>query len=209
MSDVTLDNLLEIKQPDTRQPLTELLAKRWSPRAFAGKTISDDVLVGLLEAARWSQSSNNQQPWRFIVGQRGTPTFDKLWDCLMEGNQGWAKRAAVLMLAVVRTTSERNGAPNRHAFHDVGAALTHLTIQAASHDIYVHQMGGFHQDKARETFAIPEPFEPLTALALGYLGNVDKLDEGQREREFASRSRKSLSEIVFSETWEEGHPLTK
>lgn len=201
--------LQDIKKPDTQAPLTELLAKRWSPRAFADTPITSEVLVSLLEAARWSPSSSNEQPWRFIVGQKGDSTHGKLVDVLMEGNQGWAQHAPVLMLAVARMTREKSGNPNSHAWHDVGASLAHLTVQATAHDIYVHQMGGYSADKATETFDIPEPFKPTTALALGYLGDVDKLDDDKKEREFAKRSRKPLSELVFTETWGETNPLAE
>lgn len=201
--------LEDMKKPDTKAPLTELLAKRWSPRAFADTPIAQEVLVSLLEAARWSPSSSNEQPWRFIVGQKGDSTYDKLFDVLKEGNQGWAKNAPVLTLAVARMTREKSGNPNGHAWHDVGASLAHLTVQATAHDIYVHQMGGYSADKATDVFKIPEPFQPVTALALGYLGDVNALDEDKKEREFAKRTRKPLSELVFSETWGATNPLVE
>lgn len=201
--------LQDLKKPDTQAPLTDLLAKRWSPRAFADTPIPQDVLVSLLEAARWSPSSSNEQPWRFIVGQKGNPTHNKLVDVLMEGNQSWAKHAPVLLLAVARMTREKSCNPNGHAWHDVGASLAHLTIQAAAHDIYVHQMGGYVADKATETFNIPEPFQPVTAVALGYLGDVDALDDATKERELAKRNRKPLSELVFTDTWGETNPLVE
>jgi nitroreductase len=201
--------LHEVKKPDTQAPLTDLLAKRWSPRAFAETPIAPEVLISLLEAARWSPSSSNEQPWRFIVGQKGDSTHEKLVDVLMEGNQGWAQHAPVLMLAVARMTRERNDKPNSHAWHDVGASLAHLTIQAAAHDIYVHQMGGYSADKATETFNIPAPFQPVTAVALGYLGDVDTLDDAKKESELAQRHRKPLSELVFTDTWGETNPLVE
>jgi len=202
-------SLTDIKKPDTQAPLTDLLAKRWSPRAFADTPIARDVLVSVLEAARWSPSSSNEQPWRFIVGQKGDPVHDKLVNVLMAGNQSWAKRAPVLMLAITRTTREKNDKPNAHARHDVGGALAHLTIQAASHDIYVHQMGGFVADKATDVFDIPEPFEPVTAVALGYLGDADTLEDAKKESEIAERHRKPLSELVFTDTWGETNPLVE
>jgi nitroreductase len=113
------------------------------------------------------------------------------------------------MLAVARMTRERNDKPNSHAWHDVGASLAHLTIQAAAHDIYVHQMGGYSADKATETFNIPAPFQPVTAVALGYLGDVDTLDDAKKESELAQRHRKPLSELVFTDTWGETNPLVE
>jgi len=50
-------------------PIHELIRERWSPRAFADKAVPADVLRSLFEAARWAPSSNNEQPWVFIVAE--------------------------------------------------------------------------------------------------------------------------------------------
>jgi nitroreductase len=88
-----------------------------------------------------------------------------------------------------------------HALYDVGLAVANLTVQATAFDLFVHQMGGFYPEKARALFAIPDGFEPVTMLAIGYLGAPETLDERLRERELMPRTRRPLSEFVFEETW--------
>lgn len=190
------------KPAPTEHDVHELIRKRWSPRAFSSKTVSDGELRSLFEAARWASSCFNEQPWRFIVSRRENQAeFDRLLSCLSESNQRWAKGAAVLMLSVASQAFAKNGKPNRHALHDVGLAAAQLTLQATALGLAVHQMAGFSMERARELFAIPEDFEPVAAIALGYPGRPDELPEDLRARELGERSRKPQSEFVFAGTW--------
>ena len=189
------------KSAITQVPLHPLLQNRWSPRGFDSRPIEHDKLVSILEAGRWSPSSGNAQPWRFIIAtQDKTDDYAKMLACLNESNQEWAKYAPVLMIAVAKT-ERKPGRPNRHYAHDTGIALGHMVIQAFSLDIYAHMMGGFDGGKARETYQIPDGYEPMTALAFGYLGTTDNLSERNQERESAPRERLPLSDIVFRSTW--------
>ena len=194
----------------TDHPVLEVIQKRWSPRAFADKPVEREKLLSVLEAARWASSSNNRQPWRFVVAQRGEESFEALLGCLREGNVGWAQRAPVLILSLAEKAFPARGdkpaRENRHAWHDVGAAVNNLTLQAAALDLYIHQMAGFYPEKAAEAFEVPETFEPVAVLALGYLGDPASLPDALREREAAPRTRQPLGELVFGkrfgERWE-------
>ena len=185
-----------------RHPIHDLLRLRWSPRAFDAKPVARKTLQSLLEAARWAPSSYNEQPWAFIVGTKDEPdAYSKVLECLIEFNQGWAKAAPVLMLTVAHQTFERNGQPNRHAFHDVGLAVAQLTVQASAEGLVVHQMAGILPDKAREVFGIPAGWEAATGVAIGYPGDPSSLPEPLREKELAERTRKPLESFVFSGSW--------
>ncbi len=191
------------KLPATAQPVHDLIKHRWSPLGFdRERDIDRETLVSILEAARWAASSFNLQPWRFIVAPRQNPSeFQKVLSALREGNQSWARYAAVLMIAVTQTFRESD-APNRHAVHDLGLAISQMVLQALDHGVYTHQMGGFFPEKAREVYQIPEGFEPYTAIAMGYrAANLDHLDDGQREREAAPRQRQDLTDIVYNGSW--------
>jgi nitroreductase len=105
------------------------------------------------------------------------------------------------MLSVAKLHLARNGQPNRHAFHDVGLASANLITQATAMGLFVHQMAGIQVEKAREVFAIPEGWEPVAGIALGYLGEPDSLPQPLRDRELEPRSRKPLREFVFTDHW--------
>ncbi len=174
--------------------------ERWSPRSFSTREVSADALKKLFEAARWAASSYNEQPWRFIVGRRGDGAWEKIFAALGEFNKSWAKTAPVLILTVARTRFSHNGAENRHALYDLGAASSYLTLEAAALGLATHQMAGFDPEMARKAFAIPVEYAIGTVIALGYQGDPAALDDaGLIERETEARTRKSLDELVYSE----------
>ncbi|KAA3643386.1 MAG: nitroreductase [Chloroflexi bacterium] len=195
------------KAADNQHPIHELIELRWSPRAFADKPVSHENLLSLFEAARWAPSSRNEQPWVFIVATKDHPNeYQQLLDLLSEGNSRWAKDAPVLILAIAKTFFDYKHRDNAHARHDLGMAISNLLTQAVSMNLYAHPMAGFSRQKAYEAFNIPEDYDPVTMLALGYLGTPDQLDEDLAERETAPRQRKALNEFVYFGDWERSHP---
>jgi len=183
-------------------PIHDLVVHRWSPRAFADRSVDESTLRQLFEAARWAASCYGDEPWYYIVATREKPQeFQKLLGCLVDANKAWAKAAPVLALSVARTTLRSNGSPNALAWHDVGAASALLSIEATDLGLSVHQMGGFDSRCARETFGIPAGYDPVAAIAIGYAGDPASLPEKLRQRETAPRTRKPLSDFVFSGTW--------
>jgi nitroreductase len=190
------------KPADAQYPIHDLIKRRWSPRAFSDRSVERDTLRSLLEAARWAPSSNNEQPWSFIVATKDDQAeFGRLLSCLVEGNSLWAQHAPVLMVSIARMSFEDDGKPNRHAFHDVGQAVANLTVQATALGLAVHQMAGFHPDKVRELYGVPKEFEPVAAIALGYPGDPQSLPDKLRTRELAPRERKPLTGFVFTGRW--------
>lgn len=203
----TVDIVID-KSADAQYPIHDLLRQRWSPLAFSDQMVEPEKLLSVLEAARWAASSYNEQPWSFIVATKHNQAeFDRLLGCLAEGNQEWARNAPVLMLSVAKLNFERNGKENRHAFHDVGAAAAELAIQATANGLFIHQMAGFDVPLARSVYSIPEGYEPVAAIALGYLGDPHTLSERLLQRENAPRSRKPLENFVFSGRWNQTSPL--
>ena len=194
------------KPAETDAPIHDLLARRWSPRAFDERLVESDTLRTLFEAARWAPSSSNEQPWRFIVATKDRETeWNRLFSCLVEGNQKWAFRAPVLVLSVAHMNFGDDGKPNRHAFHDTGLAAENLVLQATASGLVAHQMAGFDVEKARVDLRIPAGYEPVAMIAIGYPGNPDSLPERLRERELRPRSRRPIGEWTFLGQW--GTPI--
>jgi nitroreductase len=194
------------KNATTSYPVHNLIRRRWSPRSFADKAVESEKIALILEAARWSPSWRNDQPWRFIVATKENPEeFRCLFDCLKPGNQRWAGQAPVLMIAVAKKGYDHDPRYNPVTLYDTGQAVAQLTIEALSHGLYVHQMGGIDAEKICKTYCIPGTFAPVVALALGYLGKPAKLPADLREREEAPRRRLPLNEIAFRSSW--GRPF--
>jgi nitroreductase len=193
----------------TKYKINPLLEERWSPRAFDSKPVEKEKIQSILEAARWSPSSFNEQPWRFIVGAKGSKTHQMIFDTLIDFNQKWTISADVLVLTIGKKTLSSNGKPNDVFQYDLGQSVAHMTVQATHDGLFMHQMGGFSKEKAVSLFNIPEDYEPVTAFALGYIGKPEDLDANFRKMEESPRQRKPLSEIAFENTFGETNSLIK
>ncbi len=192
-----------MKRPaPTSHPTHDHIQHRWSPRAFSETPIPPEILRSLFEAARWAASSNNEQPWAFLVTTREDQhNHARMLSTLVEFNQAWAKHAPVLAIAVSELNFARTGKPNRNAFYDTGAAVANLSFEATSRGLFVHQMAGFDPHKAIELFEIPSGWEPISAFVIGYPGDPDSLPEPLRHRELAPRERKPLESFVQGGHW--------
>ena len=190
----------------TSTPINELARNRWSPRAFLDKPVERVKLVSLFEAARWSPSGGNEQPWRFIIGIDHDEPWQKIFSTLNEGNREWNRQVPVLILSIGNRISSWDGNVSDYFQYDAGQSVAHLSIEAMSQGLHVHQMGGFSVAGARELFEIPENFQPLTVISVGYFGDPESLPEKLKQRELQERKRKELSEIVFSVKF--GEPAT-
>jgi len=187
------------KKTPTEYEIHPLLKNRWSPRAFAETPIEENELKILFEAGRWAPSSNNIQPWRIIYGIKGTEVYNRIYDCLDKFNKSWNKTSQVLLLGVFKKTNNK-GKENFHALHDLGQFMAHLTIQAQSMGIAIHQMAGVDFKKALEEFKFPDEYHVATAVAIGYYGgDVETLPEDLQEDELKERrKRKKQDAFIFN-----------
>ncbi len=198
---------MDDRKAPTRVPINELLAKRWSPRAFdVNRAVPREQLAVLLEAARWAPSCNGDEPWRYLIfdRKRDPEGWQKAFDCLSENNRKWVKNVPLLLLSCGGSTFEHNGKPNRYGQHDTGAASVYLALQGAAIGLAVHQMGGYDAQKARAAFNIPEEYTPMAMIAVGYQASPDVLDEETKAKELKPRSRKPLETHFFEGEWGKG-----
>lgn len=193
------------KAADTAHSIHQLVSQRWSPYGFSSKPVSGQDLAALFEAASWAANSFNEQPWRYLVASRDDDPdgFNKLLGLLSPANQEWAKHAPTLAISVAKRTFTQNGKPNRVAVHDVGAASATLTFEASARGLVVHQMAGIDLEETRKTLSVPDDFDVVAAVAIGYVADPDEVDPKLRERDAKPRKRKPLDEFVFSTEWQQ------
>ncbi|RAI57877.1 nitroreductase family protein [Roseicella frigidaeris] len=191
------------REAPAAHPIAPLIAQRWSPRSFTGAPLPPGAIERLLEAARWAASSNNLQPWHFIVARRDAEpeAFATLLGVLSPNNRDWARQAGALLLSVARTHNPTNGNPLRHGWHDTGAATALLALQAAALGLQAHAMAGFDAAAARSAFAVPEGFDPVAAIAIGEVGPPEALPEALAARETAPRQRRPIEAFAFFGGW--------
>jgi nitroreductase len=176
--------------------LDNMFIERWSPRAFLPDSIAEEDIKTLFEATRWSPSCFNEQPWRFVYAHKPSD-LEKFRSVLKESNQVWANHAPLLVIAFSHKLFAHNGAPNRWADFDSGAAWMALTLQANRLGLRTHGIGGFDQSKAYEVTGVdPELHKAICMIAIGKKAEAKTLPDELQARE-APSDRKALDEIAF------------
>jgi nitroreductase len=163
-------------------PVMEEIQQRKSIRAFAPTPVAQETIDSLFEAARWSFSASNDQPWVYLYA---TPEQPELWNTLLntlaEPNRIWASKSQLLILSLSRTHSLKTLKPIFYHLHDVGAANMAMNLQAVSMGLQLHPMAGFNKQQAIDTLNIPEALVPVAIFAGGYPGtDLSALSEFQQ-----------------------------
>jgi nitroreductase len=212
---VHTDDLQDLGRDDPhaanpRADIVELLRSRWSTRLFDPvHELFDDELTRIMEAARWAPSAGNSQPWAFIVGRRDDPTHRRFVELLSRGNTSWAPDASALVLTLHQSAVERDSdlTLSDYAMYDLGQAAAHLSIQAQSMGLFVHQFAGFDHERAAQVFEIPNHWTVTTGIAIGRRADPEQVAEAPeslRERERTPRRRNEFAGFVFAERF--GNP---
>lgn len=182
-------------------PVLEVIRNRRSRRAYSDKMVEPEKIKSLFEAARWAPSSLNEQPWFYVYATRDQALWNKIFDSLKEGNKVWAKNAPLLICSFARKNFIRFDSPNPSAKYDLGAANAYLSLQAAHLELNVHQLAGFDPQTITENLGVPDRYEPVIVMAIGYLGDIEGLPENLRARELAPRERFVTAEFIMNKTF--------
>tara|TARA_B100000768_G_C11229147_1_gene354260 strand:- start:103 stop:687 length:585 start_codon:yes stop_codon:yes gene_type:complete len=191
------------KKANTEVSINNIIAERWSPRAFdSSHVINEDSIKSLFEAARWAPSCYGDQPWQYVLFKKEDATgWTSVLNCLSIGNQNWAMDASILIVVCANKNFNHNGKPNSWSQYDTGAASENICLQAVSIGLAAHQMGGFDQEKIRNLSNIPSEFDILACMAVGKHLDESKLSHAQKQKETQVRSRKPLKDIYFINEW--------
>ena len=177
--------------------IIDILHKRLATRAISTETIPDDIVDELAEAVRLTPSCFNKQPWNylFVLSDDG---LRKAGQIFTGGNVKWAPRAPLIIIGYTRAEDDCRLEDGReyHQF-DLGLAAMNLILAATEKNLVARPMAGFDPDKTRELFDIPEDFQPMITLALGYPSEDEShLPEYFQGKSNLPRVRKDLTEIV-------------
>lgn len=178
--------------------------ERISTRAIHPEPLPEAQLRSLFEAARWSPSAANSQPWLFLVADK-EPHLSRFRTLLNDQNRRWADHAPVLVFVLTR--KHRDGKPSRTAEFDAGAAWMSLALQATLLGLRARAMGGIKIDAVHEELRVPrEDYQVLVAVAIGRPTDIGQLPEDLRLREVPTQ-RKPLHEIVRRGAFDDFEPF--
>ena len=174
------------------------ITHRKSELAFSDKPVEKDKISSIFEAVRWAPSGYNAQPWRYISSCKGEAAYNNILSSLAEGNKAWAQNAPILVLSIMHTEYVINGKviSSSYALHDAGIANAYLMLQAEELGLATHPMGGFDKQKIISFFKLPDKYEPVLVIALGYRGDVNSLMPELQQRAKRARIRKEVEDFT-------------
>lgn len=170
----------------------EIAKSRYSCRNYKPETISDELLVKVLEASRIAPSAVNYQPWHIIVVKQ-PENIAKVHEAY---NREWFKTAPlVLIICGDHSKSWKRGTDGKdHTDIDVAIAIDHLTLQATALGLATCWVCNFKTDVIRSSFNLPEHMEPVALIPVGYPNDSADINR------FDSK-RKKITEMVSWETY--------
>ena len=153
----------------------EIIRKRYSCRSYEDKTIEQEKLDTIFEAARLAPSAKNLQDWRFIVV---TDKAGKGKLAQAASGQKFVAEASTVIVACSNNDYIMScGQPIGPI--DVAIALEHIALQATELGLATCWVGSFNAEKVRELLDIPDGITVVELMALGY--PADKPKEPRRE----------------------------
>ncbi len=145
------------------------IKNRSSVRRFQPKTVPRDLLIQIIEAARWAPSAGNLQPWHFFV----VTTADRR-QCLAQAalNQDFIVAAPVCV--VVCAQPERSAKHYRergrtlYCLQDTAAATQNILLAATAAGLGSCWVGAFDENRVAVCLGLPPGMVPVALVPLGY-----------------------------------------
>ncbi|MBN1858215.1 nitroreductase family protein [Candidatus Bipolaricaulota bacterium] len=175
--------------------------KRRARRALSDHPISRELIETVLRAAHWAPSCSNNQPWRFVA-VNDPDMLGRVKRHLSRGND-WAKPSP-LIIAVVSRQDLDCEIPDGRVYYLFGCGLAamNLMVQAAELGLIAHPIAGFKQAPVKNVLGVPDSYELITLIILGYpSGDVSALSDKHQAEEASERIRRPLNEVVCWNRW--------
>ena len=168
--------------------LLELMKERYSVREFEEKQIEKEELEKILEAGRVSPTACNIQPQRILVIQE-KEAIEKLKKC----TRYTFDAPTILLVCIDKNVSwVRKYDGKNLSDTDASIVTTHMMLEAYNLGIGSTWVCSFNPEKVREEFNLPENYEPVNILTMGYPKEGTKPDPMHFKR-------LQLTETVFYE----------
>lgn len=167
----------------------ESIGSRRNVRAFDDRSIEPSALERILEAARRTPSSMNQQAWDFVVvtDRERLRELSKVWQ--------YAEHVATSAATVALVAPVSSDPDERETYQfDLGQASMSIMLTAADQGIGSCHAAVGDQALARELLGLPAERECMWLLSLGY----------PAERPLAPierPNRRPFDEVVHRERW--------
>jgi len=168
--------------------VSDAIRTKRAVRKFQDKHLPDDVILAILNSGRRSQSSKNEQIWRFIAIKDGA-----ILKALSECGE-WAGHIAGAALAVAILTPEPTA--KFQTMFDAGQAAAFMQLAAWELGVGSCPASIYETEKARQILGFPVELHLRIVLSFGYPADENKLSAAPQKG-----GRRALEEVVHWERW--------
>jgi nitroreductase len=176
--------------------LLEVIQGRRSVRNYLDKGIPEETLHTVLEALRWSPSWANTQCWEVVV-VKDQETKQKLQATLTPTNPAGKAMVEAPVVLVLCGQLQKAGFYKGQVttkfgdwfLYDLGIATQSVCLTAHSLGLGTVVVGLFDQDKAKAALGVPDGYELVTMLPLGYPEKMPAAPKRREVREFVHQDK--------------------
>jgi len=193
---IKLNEVISYKGGISMTDLMGIIKGRRSIRRYQDKEVPDELLNQILEAVQWAPSWANTQCWEMIV-VKDPDNKEKLKETLPTTNPaGKAMVQAPIVLVLCAKLNSSGYYKDKVTtkfgdwfMFDLGIATQ--TICLAAHDLGLGTVivGLFDQDKAKEIAGVPEGYELVALIPLGYAAKGSAAPKRREISEFTHHER--------------------
>lgn len=161
-------------------------------REFSGEPVEPAALNAMADAARWSGSSQNSQPWRFVI-VRDRSTLSAIHEAGLPQTRSLATAAAAIAIVM----PQRPGGGISIAY-DEGRAAERILGAASMLDLGagIAWVGTEVRPIVAELLGLPDDRFVRTIVAIGHPSAA-----GRRPKTAMGEARLPREEVVFEERW--------
>ncbi len=183
--------------------VNEAIRERRTIRKFTQEELPQEVLRGLVDAARLAAHGSNIQPLRYMIVSRQELrekvfATTKWAACIPDAAPKAGERPTAYIIVLADTNIKKECAV------DAGAAVTNIMLSAWEQGIGSCWIGSLDRPVLRELFGLPEDMKILYAVALGYPAQKSRtvpLTEGFRyyldEEQVVNVPKYSLEQVLI------------
>jgi len=174
-----------------------LIHSRYSVRSFLPDPIAEDVLSQILEAGRWAPSTQNRQPWRFIVLTDSVKIKDLSVNCGLIGLSNFFIRSAPCVI-IACADSSKGIRINSQDYYlvDTAIAFQQMMLLAWDYGIGSCWMAAFSEAKMRKWLNLPSSWRIVALSPFGYPAPQKSLHAKVVSSFAQSRKRLPLKDTV-------------
>jgi len=168
----------------------EVIKLRKSVRSFQEKSISDEIVTALLNAAIEAPSASNNQLWKFGV-VRDSQRIKKIK--MFSPGMGGNPPCLIVLCTDKKLAIEKSGkSGTEEALMDISMAGENIMLKACDLGLGTCAIRSYQPQAVHKLLKLPENLSVDLIISVGYADKENK-----------KPARKPLDEVVFYEKWAE------